>query len=274
MIKNDNPTTTSTPPTKAMNWRLFFLLWLASVIGIILVLPYGLAMMPASLTAQLPPLPLLILAQVAQGVILLGLLTLAGLFFANRTGLSVPILEAWINGQDIRTKLKSIFAPSLLVGVVGTLLFLPLEVAIFQPAIRTQDPAAASALSLWSQPPAAWKGLLASFYGGIAEEILLRLFVLSLFVWLGGFVHRKVDGRPSVPVLWVANIMAAVLFGLGHLPLVSALATLTPLIIIRTVVLNGLLGLGFGYLYWTRGLESAMLSHFSADLLLHVVLAF
>ena len=29
MIKNDNPTTTSTPPTKAMNWRLFFLLWLA-----------------------------------------------------------------------------------------------------------------------------------------------------------------------------------------------------------------------------------------------------
>jgi membrane protease YdiL (CAAX protease family) len=38
-------------------------------------------------------------------------------------------------------------------------------------------------------------------------------------------------------------------------------------------VLNGLLGLAFGYLYWTRGLESAMLSHFSADLLLHVILA-
>jgi hypothetical protein len=48
---------------------------------------------------------------------------------------------------------------------------------------------------------------------------------------------------------------------------------LTPLIIVRAVVLNGLLGIGFGFLYFTRGLESAMLSHFSADLLLHVVLA-
>ena len=90
---------------------------------------------------------------------------------------------------------------------------------------------------------------------------------------ISGAVHRKPDGRPSVPVLWVANIIAALLFGLGHLPITSALAPLTPLIIVRAVVLNGLLGIGFGYLYCTRGLESAMLSHFSADLLLHVVLA-
>jgi membrane protease YdiL (CAAX protease family) len=36
--------------------------------------------------------------------------------------------------------------------------------------------------------------------------------------------------------------------------------------------LNGLAGLAFGYLYWTRGLESAMLAHFTADLVLHVLL--
>ena len=52
-----------------------------------------------------------------------------------------------------------------------------------------------------------------------------------------------------------------------------ARAPLTTLIIIRAVVLNGLLGLAFGYLYWKRGLESAMVAHFSADLLLHVALA-
>jgi membrane protease YdiL (CAAX protease family) len=39
----------------------------------------------------------------------------------------------------------------------------------------------------------------------------------------------------------------------------------------RAVVLNGLAGIAFGYLYWTRGLESAMLSHFSADIILHVI---
>jgi membrane protease YdiL (CAAX protease family) len=48
---------------------------------------------------------------------------------------------------------------------------------------------------------------------------------------------------------------------------------LTPLVIVRAVVLNGLLGIGLGYLYFTRGLESAIISHFSADLVLHVLLA-
>ncbi len=256
-----------------MNWRLFFLLWIASVISIILVLPYGLAMIPASLSSKLPPLYVLLPLQVAQGAIFLGVMTLAGLFFANRIGLSAaPILEAWINGQRIRTKLRSIFVPSILVGVLGTLVILALELTVFQPAIRHQNPTSASALSLWIQPPA-WKGLLASIYGGIDEEIQLRLFALSLLAWLGHFAHRKPAVRPSVPVLWVANVIAAVLFGLGHLPITSALVPLTPLIIVRAVVLNGLLGIGFGYLYCTRGLESAMLSHFSADLLLHVVLA-
>ena len=46
-MKDDHPTSESTPTTRAMNWRLFFLLWTASVIGIILVRPYGLAMIPA-----------------------------------------------------------------------------------------------------------------------------------------------------------------------------------------------------------------------------------
>jgi membrane protease YdiL (CAAX protease family) len=271
-MKDDHPTAASNPTSGPMNWLLFFLLWVASVISIILVLPYALAMIPASLSSKLPPLYLLLPLQVAQGAIFLGVMTLAGLFFANRIGLSAPILEAWINGQRIRTKLRSIFVPSILVGVLGTLLILALELTVFQPAIRHQNPTSASALSLWNQPPA-WKGLLASFYGGIDEEIQLRLFALSLLAWLGRFVHRKPNGRPSVPVLWIANVIAAVLFGLGHLPMTSALVPLTPLIIVRAVVLNGLLGIGFGYLYCTRGLESAMLSHFSADLLLHVVLA-
>jgi hypothetical protein len=35
--------------------------------------------------------------------------------------------------------------------------------------------------------------------------------------------------------------------------------------------LNGLGGLAFGWLYWKRGLESAMMAHFSADIVLHVI---
>ena len=257
---------------KPMRWRLFFLLWIASVVALLLVLPYAFGMIPAEVHDKLPSLWILVPLQVLQSAILLGLLTLAGLFFANRTGFGAPIIEAWLDGENVWSRLKPILLPSILVGVIGTLVVLGLEVLVFQPAIQRESPAAAAAISLWNQP-AAWKGLLASFFGGIGEEIQLRLFALSFLVWLASFVFKMREGRPSAAAFWTANILAAVLFGLGHLPLTSMMTPLTPLIVIRAVVLNGLLGVAFGYLYWKRGLESAMIAHFSADLLLHVALA-
>ena len=41
------------------------------------------------------------------------------------------------------------------------------------------------------------------------------------------------------------------------------------MLIVRAITLNGVAGIGFGWLYWQYGLEAAMLSHFSADILLH-----
>lgn len=269
---SENYSNAVSPIHRPYNWRLFLVLWTASVVGVILVLPYGWAMIPVKLSSKLPPLRILVPLQVMQGAVLLGLVTLAGVFIAGRCGLGAPLLEAWLMGKSISNRLKAIIIPSIFVGVLGTLLVLAIEVLLFQPAIRYQNAASASALDLWAQP-AAWKGLLASFYGGIDEEILLRLFFLSLLAWGGRFLQRKPDCRPSTWMLWVANVITAVLFGLGHLPGTAAIVPLSGLIILRAIVLNGLLGLGFGYLYWTRGLESAALSHFSADLFLHVVLA-
>ena len=41
--------------------------------------------------------------------------------------------------------------------------------------------------------------------------------------------------------------------------------------IVRALVLNGIGGIVFGWLYWKRGLLAAVLAHFSADVVLHVV---
>ena len=41
--------------------------------------------------------------------------------------------------------------------------------------------------------------------------------------------------------------------------------------ITRALLLNGIGGIVFGWLYWKRGLLAAMLAHFSADIVLHVV---
>jgi membrane protease YdiL (CAAX protease family) len=47
---------------------------------------------------------------------------------------------------------------------------------------------------------------------------------------------------------------------------------LNPLVITRAIVLNGGGGLAFGWLYWKQGLESAMIAHFSADIVVHVIM--
>lgn len=260
---------------KPFNWKIFWILTAAAAFGLVAVLPYTLALQAKAIaTAKLPmPLWMLVPLQLLPQVILFSVLAGIGLWCANRAGLGLPILEARLRGEPVGDKLRAILPISIVLGVLAGLLIIGLDVFVFQPALKAELGGRASAISLAANP-AAWKGLLASFYGGIDEEILLRLFVMSLLAWLGRFMSKTSDGRPTTAVLWTANVLAAVLFGLGHLPATALLIPLTPLVILRAVVLNGLGGIAFGYLYFTRGLESAMISHFSADLVLHVLFAF
>ncbi|HSB02277.1 MAG TPA: CPBP family intramembrane glutamic endopeptidase [Anaerolineales bacterium] len=258
-----------------INWKVFFLLWIASIFSVIAILPYSLALQSSSLqNVKLPiPLPALLAIQVIQNGVLFAIIIFGGMFFASRVGLGTPILDSATRGESVSSRVRAILPLSIILGVIGTVLILGLEIFYFQPAMLKELGGPANALNLQTSQPAAWKGFLASFYGGIAEEILLRLFLMSFFVWLGHFISKTIEGKPTAAVIWIANIFAAVLFGLGHLPTTALLVPLTPLVIARAVVLNGLLGIVFGWLYWKRGLEAAMISHFSADLVLHVLLA-
>jgi len=78
-------------------------------------------------------------------------------------------------------------------------------------------------------------------------------------LWLIGRVWHISQGRPSRGAFWTANTLVAVLFGLGHLPAAAILYVLS---------LNGVAALLFGYLFWRDGLESAMIAHFFADIML------
>ena len=193
--------------------------------------------------------------------------------FANEIGLGLPILEArlrenWFLISFVRSRPSAsssvCWHPSSSSVWMFTCSSLPLRQFGGQASALTNASPAA---------PGPWKGFLASFYGGFDEELLLRLCVMSFLAWLGRFVSRTAEGRPTLVVLWVANVPAAILFGLGHLPATALLLPLTPLVVLRAVILNGLAGVAFGYLYFTRGLESAMLSHFTGDLVPHVLFA-
>ncbi len=257
-----------------INWKVFLILWIAAIAATLLVLPYAIAMLPPAILVKIQiPLPTLIIAQTLQILMLFAVAVFGGLFFAGRVGLTTPILNSIIRGESAADKVRAILPISVVLGVLSTLVLLGFEFLYFQPAAAKELGNAATALNLQTGQPAAWKGFLASFYGGIAEEIQLRLFAMSFFMWLGRFVSKTPDGKPTSIVFWIANILAAILFGLGHLPMTSLLVPITPLIITRAVVLNGLIGIVCGWLFWKRGLESAMIAHFSADLILHVLLA-
>lgn len=104
--------------------------------------------------------------------------------------------------------------------------------------------------------------LLASVtYGAVIEEVLLRLFLMSLIAFLLHKLSGKKDGKPGTAVFVLADIIAALLFAAGHLPVTFTLLGDSPLIIFRCFLLNGGLGLLFGYLYRKHGLRYAMIAH-------------
>lgn len=252
------------------NWKVFLTLWIASVLGILAVLPYAFKLQEAviqQVTATIP-LGVLIAAQVIQSILLFGAATSIGLVLAKQIGLGAPILEKFFAGETLTEHVRPFLLPVILFGVIGGLVIYGLDKFVFMPALQTQLLQGGGTSGSGTTP---WQGFLASFYGGIDEEILLRLFLMSLLAWLGKFISHTAEGKPTTGVFWAANILAAILFGLGHLPATAVLMTITPLVIVRAIVLNGLLGVGFGYFYTKYGLESAMLSHFSADIILHVV---
>ena len=220
------------------------MLFAAAILATILLLPYAMEVQSSAVDlAQLPmSLPLIIAIQIAQNAILFAIAISGGLFFAGRVGLGTPILDAITLGESVTDRVRAILPLSFIFGIVSTLVILGLEFFFFQPAMMKELGDTAAALNLQTSQPAAWKGFLASFYGGIAEEILLRLFVMSFLVWLGRFLSKTSHGKPTNRIFWIANILAAVLFGLGHLPTMALLVPLTSLVIARTILLNGLIG--------------------------------
>ena len=104
--------------------------------------------------------------------------------------------------------------------------------------------------------------------GGIAEEIMLRLFFMSLIALIIKTVFFKKSSEYSASIYITANIIAALLFAAGHLPVTSQLfGELTPLIIVRCFALNGIAGLVFGYLYRKYGIQYAIACHALAHII-------
>jgi len=247
---------------KIINWKLFFILLALCVVASVLVIPYQLAITSVEITIS--PV-LVVLSAILNSLIMFAIATFLGLFFSKKIGMKMPILEGILQKENKTKEFKSLLLPSIGLGVFAGILIVALSIPFNRliPEFQNMEVLAP-----------AWKGFLASFYGGIAEEVLLRLFVMSVLVWITFKIKKSEDGNPTIFGIWLSIILAAVLFGIGHLPATAQIADLTGIVITRAIVLNGIGGIVFGWLYWKKGLESAMIAHFSADIVLHVITPF
>lgn len=198
------------------------------------------------------PLALAAIAGV-QSAILVVVSSILGLRMASQVGFNTTVA---VEMPGVRT--------ALLVSLVLGVVIVGSDAWVFAPYLPSNI-----------DVPFSWLGLLSSvLYGGIIEEILLRLFVMTLIVWLMSRVLGLFGIQQTLPtwVFWWAIGLSALLFAAGHLPVTFTMlcpvgGDCTPLIV-RALLLNGIGGIGFGYLYWRYGLTTAMVSHMAV----HVVM--
>jgi len=245
----------------SINWKLFFILLGSSLLSVICVFPYIISVQSELLNKIDLSIQYLFLAQFIQSIILFSIVIFFGLLLIKDTGFKLPLIKAIIEKENYKKILKDILGKSVFSGIFTAIAIYSLNTifAIFKVGITTHQNLAS-----------VWQTLLASFYGGITEEILMRLFLMTLFVWMGMKLLKQ--KKPSSTVVVISIFLAAIIFGLGHLPITASLTTITPLVISRAIILNGIGGIIFGWLYWKKGLESAIIAHFTTDIFLLTLL--
>jgi len=251
-----------TSPISSPQLRIAIVLGIAAAIATALLFPYVLALKPgalalASASMRMPAWAVIAAQSLGNGVVCF-LLAWAGLKLGASLGLGAP----WI-GAVLYRRARPASSAWLQAGLLGAGAALAVlgAIAVFGAPIEdvARKPQATIGFAL--------KGLLASPYGAIVEEIELRVFVMGLFAWL---LSRFTGKRAKPWLMVIAIVLAALVFGAGHLPMAAQLAPLTFGVVARVIAYNALAGIAFGWLYWKRGLEHAMLAHFCADLVLHV----
>lgn len=238
-------------------------------VGGLFVLPYQFESLQKTLPEQYDilidsmPMPffVLIIISALQLAVISFVVAFIGTKLARRTGFSLSILDSLVNKVRLQFDKRSVLL-AIVFGIITAFLITGADRFYFQSQIAKLGEV---------QPEFSLFGLLAGvFYGGVFEEILLRLFVMSLLVWIMMKILK--NKNLSNVYYWIAIVIASLLFAAGHLPATNLLfGGLTTELIVRCFLLNGVGGLFFGYLYWKKGFEYAVIAHMFAHISLQLL---
>jgi hypothetical protein len=232
-----------------------FKLWLSLVIigltGVasLLLSDLPLGNLPPEVTEKIPAETLKFIILINPAMLVL-IATTIGTILYDKVNLSVPLLEKLLDKRDASSfSLKAIMVEGIVLGILAgvAILAVPYFFKSYLPEalLESSDNLRLSLITKL-------------LYGGVTEEILCRFGLMTLVVWILYKIFRKVNAT----TYWIAIVLAAVLFGLGHLPVVYQVVTEMTFAVYAYIILaNSIAGLLFGYAYWKRGLESAVVAH-------------
>jgi membrane protease YdiL (CAAX protease family) len=197
-----------------------------------------------------------------QGHINFGIAAALGLLLGKPMGTGPRHIESLLEGRGFNMKPREavIYAAG---GAAASVVLVALDFTLFK-SVREEFE------KRGFREPEVWKSLLACLYGGFAEEVLMRLGLQTLLA--AGI--RKLTKDEAVPptgaTMWPAILLSNIGFGAGHLPATAAVVPLTPMVVARAIVLNSVVGVLCGYLYWKKSLEAGMIAHGTGDVVIHV----
>lgn len=237
----------------SINYKLNLSLFLLGFIGILSLLLAPIpAQVPEDILQQFSKSTFKLLMLINPTILLLVAVLLGG-SLTKKIGLDAPIIRGLLEGRSIQNQLFDQLKTGVPIGILAGLSisifylicepFLPLEMIALNEEVEINV-------------------LTRFFYGGITEEILLRWGVMSLFIWIGWKIFGKNTETPTTTIIWIGIILAAILFGIGHLPMVYAsLTEVSSFLIFYIISGNMILGILAGWLFWRQGLEAAIIAH-------------
>ncbi len=246
----------ASPPAPDTTRRTTLYLLLAATVAALLQIPFSAALAPGN--AQ-PGIATADAAGNAAGTVLLAYVMIhLGFRAARRTGFGALMLAGWDDGAFRPAVVRRALVLATGIGIaegIAVLVGMGL-VSPYLPQANVKD-------------PAPWMGFLASVSAGVNEEILFRLGLMTSLAWLLTVLTRRSAAGPVIVL--VANVLAALVFAAAHLPQAKAFYGLSTLMILVVMIGNGVPGVIFGWLFRRFGLITAMVAHFSADVVLHVI---
>jgi hypothetical protein len=239
--------------------RLLFVgLCLAGLLGSLIGVPYTISvLMDPAAGGPIDPRAAW-LSGAAEALLLLAPASAVGVWLGDKVNLGPWVLRELVSKapgawRRVRSSLGTPMAVGLALGVLGFAQYLIPE----------------GALGPGLDNPSTFECSLRCLSAALTEEILFRLGLMTLFVW----VIRSIVSKPALdaPSLWAGNVLAALLFAAGHLPHMLTFGTPGPRIVIPIVVFSSFAGTLMGWLYMRYGLIAASVAHFIADLVVHVI---